>query len=147
ADAEDAAQDAFVRAWEKLASFREEASFKTWLLSIAWRQALNRRRSRARWWQRSVGGNADGTEEDVADGRTTPEQAAADEELRREIRRAINRLTPKLRDTFLLTRTGAHSYDEISAMLKIPIGTIKWRVSEARRVIKKYLSERGYGEV
>src|SRR5437773_2925834 len=54
ADAEDAAQDAFVLAWRRLDTFRGDASFRTWLLAIAWRQAINRRRSVVKWWTRMV---------------------------------------------------------------------------------------------
>ena len=50
-DAEDVTQDAFVLAWRKVAGFRGDSSFKTWLLTIVWRQALDKRRSRMRWWQ------------------------------------------------------------------------------------------------
>ena len=51
-DAEDATQDAFVLAWRKVSHFRGDSSFKTWLLTIVWRQALDRRKSRTRWRQR-----------------------------------------------------------------------------------------------
>src|SRR5262245_56723928 len=50
-DAEDVAQEAFVAAWQKLPGFRGAATFKTWLLTIVWRRALDRRRNRARWWR------------------------------------------------------------------------------------------------
>ena len=52
AEADDAAQDAFVLAYKRLDGFRGDASFKTWLLAIAWRQAISRRRSVRRWWRR-----------------------------------------------------------------------------------------------
>jgi len=54
ADAEDAAQDAFLLAYRRLDSFRGDASFKTWLLTITWHQAINRRRSLANIWRRMV---------------------------------------------------------------------------------------------
>src|SRR6267142_580477 len=53
-DAEDAAQDAFLMAFRRLDSFRGDASFKTWLLTIAWHQAINRRRSLSRVWRRMI---------------------------------------------------------------------------------------------
>ena len=59
-----------------------------------------------------------------------------DAELRGHIRREIARLTPKLRDALLLASAGDHSYDEIAGMLGIPVGTLKWRVNEARRQLK-----------
>ena len=60
---------------------------------------------------------------------------------------SIRTLSPKLRDALLLAQAGEYSYEEIGAMLDAPTGTIKWRVSEARRVIRKRLQERGYGHV
>lgn len=53
-DAEDAAQEAFVMAWRRLAGFRGDSTFKTWLLTITWRKALDRRRSRKLWWSRQI---------------------------------------------------------------------------------------------
>jgi RNA polymerase sigma-70 factor, ECF subfamily len=147
ADAEDAAQDAFVVAYRRLDSFRGEASFKTWLLTIAWHQAINRRRSITRMWRR-VAAPADSEAEDamadVPSSAATPEQAAADAQLRRVIAAAIRRLSPVLRDALLLARSGDYSYEEIGAMLNAPIGTIKWRVSEARRKVRAALAASGY---
>jgi RNA polymerase sigma-70 factor, ECF subfamily len=154
ADAEDAAQDAFLLAYRRLDSFRGDAAFKTWLLAIAWRQAINRRRGLARMWQRMVapawtGGLVEPVEPDaistVPDGRATPERMASDRELGRAIRHEIRSLPSKLRDALLLAQSGAYSYEEIGAMLGAPVGTIKWRVSEARRVIKLRLAARGHG--
>jgi len=144
ADAEDAAQDAFVIAYQRLSSFRGDASFKTWLLTIAWRQAINRRRGARRWVQRLVGtGNEDGALEIPTDA-PSPEAGLAATELRQAIAAEIRRLTPKLRDTLLLARGGELSYDEVAAILKIPVGTVKWRVSESRRIIRTRLKERGF---
>ena len=151
ADAEDAAQDAFLLAYRRLDSFRGDASFKTWLLTIAWHQAINRRRSLGRVWRRmatpKTENEAEAAMANVAAGGPSPEQAAAQEQLRRGIREAIRALSPKLRDALLLAQAGDYSYDEIGAMLRVPTGTIKWRVSEARRVIRKRLEERGHGHV
>ena len=61
----------------------------------------------------------------------------------REIARAIRALPHKLRDALLLAQSGEYSYDEIGAMLGSPVGTIKWRVSEARRVVRRQLETRG----
>ena len=83
-------------------------------------------------------------------GRTvgaSPEQLLADHELKRDIERGIRALSPKLRDTLLLAQSGEFSYEEIATMLKAPLGTIKWRVSEARRTVRKFLGDRGYGNV
>jgi RNA polymerase sigma-70 factor (ECF subfamily) len=151
ADAEDAAQDAFLLAYRRLGSFRGDASFKTWLLTIAWHQAINRRRSLVRRWRRMVepmrghdGGEHAAVDSAEAAG-PTPEQSAAQRQLHRDIRAAIRALSPKLRDALLLAQCGDYTYEEIGAMLRSPVGTIKWRVAQARRIVRQQLHARGYG--
>jgi RNA polymerase sigma-70 factor (ECF subfamily) len=151
ADADDVAQEAFLLAYTRLRSFRGSASFKTWLLTITWNQAINRRHANNRWWRRIVEiGSAGQVEVAATNAFTassqTPEQRAAGGELLRDIRDAIARLPYKLRDALLLAQSGEHGYQEMSAMLGAPIGTIKWRVSEARRVVKASLLARGHGD-
>jgi len=158
-DADDVAQEAFLLAYTRLRSFRGAASFKTWLLTIAWNQAINHRRANTRWWRRIVDaghpgnsgnpGNNDARDADTtrfASTLDTPEQLAAAGQLRRDIRQAIALLPRKLRDALLLAQSGEYSYQEIGAMLQAPVGTIKWRVSEARRVVKARLRARGYSD-
>jgi RNA polymerase sigma-70 factor, ECF subfamily len=151
ADAEDAAQEAFIVAYRRLSSFRGDASFKTWLLTIAWHQAINRRRHVSRWWRRLADANDSESMEHIMSSApspsSSPEQQAADDELRRHVAAEIRSLTPKLRDALLLAQAGDYSYEEIGRMLGVPLGTIKWRVSEARRILKDRLKARGYAHV
>jgi RNA polymerase sigma-70 factor (ECF subfamily) len=144
-DAEEVAQEAFVAAYRHLQDFREDASFKTWLLSITWRKALTRRRNVKSWLRRFVQPPED-AEWQVPDTGPTQEQAVIDRELHGHVRREIARLTPKLRDALLLASAGEHSYNDIAAMLGIPVGTMKWRVNEARRQLKVRLADAGYGQ-
>jgi len=150
-EAEDAAQDAFVAAYRHLSRFRGDSTFRTWLLAIAWRMAINRRRSTTSFWRRfvdwSASGNGNETMIEMASTDRTPDRLADDRELRRHIRGAIAALTPTLRDTLLLSQSGEYTYQEISAIVGAPVGTIKWRVSEARRLVRKQLRDRGYADV
>ena len=139
-DAEEVAQDAFVRAFSALDRYRGEASFRTWLLKIAWRRALTRRR-RNIWLLR--GQPADDLA-GVADRRAGPEQQAVAEDLHQHLRRLIAQLPRNLRDVLLLEQTGDYKYEEIAAMLATPIGTVKWRISEARRRLRRELARLGY---
>jgi RNA polymerase sigma-70 factor, ECF subfamily len=149
-DADDVAQEAFLLAYRRLGSFRGAASFKTWLLTIAWNQAVNRRRANTRWWQRFVNipDEDSGAPGSIAPGfgqaTPTPEDLAGAEQLRRAIRQAIVSLPRKLRDALLLAQSGDYSYDEMGAMLGAPVGTVKWRVSEARRVVRASLRAKGH---
>jgi RNA polymerase sigma-70 factor (ECF subfamily) len=140
-EAEEAAQDAFVRAWSMLSRFRGEASFKTWLLTIAWNRAMTRRRRLVDWLRRALPLEAATS---VAGRHARPDDAASDTELSAHIAAAIEALTPKLRDALLLAQAGEYSYDEIAAMLSIPTGTLKWRVSVARRKVRSRLAALGY---
>lgn len=144
-DAEDATQDAFVVAWQKLPGFRGDATFRTWLLTIAWRKALDRRRHRQSWWKRTAlprfPDDVDPLD-DAIDREADPERAAVARDLALRARTEILRLSPKLRDTLLLASTGEHTYDQIAAMLGIPLGTVKWRVAEARRLVLLTLESR-----
>jgi RNA polymerase sigma-70 factor, ECF subfamily len=141
ADAEEVAQDAFVKAWANLGKFRGDSSFRTWVLRIAWNHSMSRRRNVAGWFRRAVP-IADVVE--PAETRESQDQALCDDELQRNARSAIQGLSPKLRDALLLAQSGDYGYDEIGAMLNIPVGTVKWRVSEARRRVREQLSKLGY---
>ena len=136
-DAEEVAQEAFLVAWRKLSGFRGDATFRTWLLTIAWRKALDRRRRRRLLWQRHVAAPRDGR--DPLDSVTTetpdPERAAVARDMLARARAAIDDLSPKLRDTLRLAASGQYGYGEIAAMLNVPLGTVKWRVAEARRLV------------
>ena len=151
AEADDVAQEAFVTSFRKLDSFRGESQFRTWLLSITWRKAIDRRKSVSRWLRVASSPPRDDAGEDAFDAMErmpsldrSQEDTLVDDELQRNVTRLIGTLPKKLRDALLLAGTGEHTYEQISAMLGIPLGTVKWRVSEARRVLKKKLTALGY---
>jgi len=82
--------------------------------------------------------------ERVASRDRSQEDAVTDEELQQNVTRLIGTLPHKLRDALLLAGTGEHTYEQISLILGAPVGTVKWRVSEARRVLKRKLTALGY---
>ena len=137
-DAEDAAQEAFIQAWRHLPGFRGDAAFRTWLLTIVWRKALDRRRSRLLWWtRRAVAPEGVDLLAEAATGAPNPERAALANDEARRVQKEIGKLSPTLRDTILLVSSGEYSYEEVAAILGAPIGTVKWRVAEARRIIAR----------
>jgi len=142
AEAEDAAQDAFVAAYRRLDRFRGDSSFKTWLLTIVWNKALDRRRAMRRTFlsiEAEDGGTTDppSLEQpvDAALMATSAHLAA---------KKLIAGLPVKLRDPLLLAASGEHSYTEMAVMLGVPVGTLKWRISEARRIVREKLERLGY---
>lgn len=150
AEADDVTQEAFVAAFRKLGAFRGDARFRTWLLAITWRKAVDRRTSIVRWLRLTAQPADDRVDEGWSEidrlpsGERSQEDAAADAELQRHLARLIRTLPRKLRDALLLAGTGEHTYQEIGAMLAVPVGTVKWRVSEARRVLKMKMTALGY---
>jgi RNA polymerase sigma-70 factor, ECF subfamily len=140
-DAEEVAQDAFVRAWRSLGRFRGDSSFRTWMLRIAWNRAISRRRGLANWWRRATPIDDVVEPMERAGGQHAEVQHT---ELQAHAKHAIQALTPKLRDALLLAQSGDYHYDEIAGMLGVPLGTVKWRVSEARRKVRERLAALGY---
>ena len=66
-------------------------------------------------------------------------------EIQRDVLRLIRSLPTRLRDPLLLSAGGRYSYSELSEILDVPAGTVKWRVSEARRVLRIKLARLGHG--
>jgi len=144
-EADEAAQDAFVAAYRQLGSFKGAASFKTWLLAIAWRRALDHRRRLRSRWRRFVSGEGVGYELWPAGG-PSPERQLIDTRLGGDVRRLVNGLPERLRSPLLLAASGDHTYEEMAVILGKRVGTVKWQVSEARRLLRERLATLGYGD-
>ncbi|MGH7396404.1 MAG: RNA polymerase sigma factor [Candidatus Rokuibacteriota bacterium] len=140
-EAWDVAQEAFVRAFHSLPSFRGQSAFYTWLFRITVNVATDRHR------QRGARARAFGpervTEEEWArstpDPRGGPDQEAARAELRDRIRRALDALPPKARAIIMLSDVEGLSYREIAEVLNCPIGTVMSRLHNARKRLKGLL--------
>ena len=147
-DADEAVQDASVTAWQRLDSLHENGAFRAWFLRIVWRKALDRRRSFKTWLARFGAAETGGAEAPLPEtmtGEPGPEAALLAGEFERAAATVVRALPGRLRDPFLLAASGDHRYEEIASMLGIPVGTVKWRISEARRVIREKLDRLGYG--
>jgi RNA polymerase sigma-70 factor, ECF subfamily len=138
-DAEDVAQEALVAAWHKLDGFRGDAQFKTWLLAITWRHALSSRESLWRRLRRLRSTEDEDYREPVLPERPI-EDRLADQALIRAVEALVREMPSKLREPLLLAANGDCTYEEMSVMLGVPAGTLKWRVMEARRRLKQQLA-------
>jgi RNA polymerase sigma-70 factor (ECF subfamily) len=135
ADAEEVAQDAFVRAYRKLASLREPEKFRAWVARMSWRLALNRLRSSARARRRD-------TDWMEAQAPQTPnaESLAAEREFHARLRAEIERLPEKLRAVLILCGIEELNARRVGAILEIPEGTVRSRLHLARRRLLEALS-------
>ena len=139
-EAEEVAQESFVSAWQRLATFRGDAQFKTWLLTITWRRALTRRGSA---WRRLFARSQqpEGEALELRSGAPSAERVVAASQTLQRVQRIVDGLPAKLRDPLLLAASGECTFEEMSEMLGVPSGTLKWRVMEARRRVKAALAQ------
>lgn len=123
-------QDAFVRAWEKLASFRGDAAFLTWMHRLAVNLVLQDRRTRLR---RALREQHVGDELDEA----TPHSAA---DASMDLERAIALLPPGARAVFVLHAIEGYRHDQIADMLRLSVGTSKAQLHRAKALLRKALA-------
>jgi RNA polymerase sigma-70 factor (ECF subfamily) len=128
ADAEEIAQDAFLRAHGQMGSLREPVKFRAWVCRIAFRLALNRRREQGRRLARDTAWHEQRPQQ-VADG----ERAGVDREYLARLRNEIERLPEKLRAVILLASVAGMEATEVAAVLEIPAGTVRSRLHLARK--------------
>jgi RNA polymerase sigma-70 factor (ECF subfamily) len=144
ADAEDVAQEAFLKAFHHLASFRSESKFSTWLVGIA----LNEARSRLRRDGVLRMDSLDDTTEDgghispavLRDWREVPSEALERKEVRQMLQKAITGLPEKYREVFILRDVEELNVFETAAALGITVTNVKVRLHRARLMLQKQLS-------
>jgi RNA polymerase sigma-70 factor (ECF subfamily) len=140
-EAWDCAQDAFVRAFQSLGSFRGQSAFYTWLFRIAMNVATDRLRSRGAQ-ARAFGTQAIPAEEwerTAPDPEARPDQAALGAERRERISQALDTLPPNARAIIMLSDVEGLSYREIASVLNCPIGTVMSRLHNARKRLRSAL--------
>ena len=137
-DAEEVAQEAFLAAWKGLPSFRGQSKFSSWLYQLTTNAAIDflRREKRHR-----AATPIDDELELAAPG--TPHQAAEEAELRQALQQALDALTPEHRQIFLLRQMRQLSYEEIGRLLGLEPGTVKSRLSRAKKQLRQILTQKG----
>lgn len=132
-DAADAAQDAFVKAYEGLPRFRGDAAFSTWLHRIAANAALDlvRRRPAASPVELPLNHPAPGG----------PESEAARREVNRRVQAALAVLPVDFRIAVVLRDLQGLSYEEVARILRVPIGTVRSRISRGREILRTHLAD------
>ncbi len=146
-EAEDVVQETFLRVYRNRFAYTRVAKFSTWIYTIAGNLARTelRRRKRRRFFSLSDMGLED-RDYEISDEVFNPEthvDSALGEEI---IQREISKLSPKFREVIILRDVQELSYEEISKIIRVPIGTVKSRVNRARlrlqNRLKKILDQR-----
>jgi len=141
-EAEDVAQEAFVKAYRALGSFRGDSAFYTWLYRIAVNTARNALASRQRR-PLEYEGELSESEHTALESRLshldTPEGTALSEEIRQTVNRAVQGLPEDLRTAIILREVEGLSYEEIAQAMDCPVGTVRSRIFRAREAIDRDL--------
>ena len=145
AEAEDIAQEAFIKAYRALPQFRGDSAFYTWMYRIAINTAKNSLASRDR---SPIAYDLDLTDPEESHSvqtklqdPDTPEGMALTEEIRRIVNSAIEGLPEELKTAIVLRELDGLSYEEIAAAMECPVGTVRSRIFRAREAIDKRLRE------
>ena len=143
-DARDVAQEAFLSAYDKLHTFRMEASFYSWLFRIAYNAAVTNRRKAKRVSQSlNESYEASGNEPEDDHPTVDPTRNLHTEENIKHVQDALSQLSPEYRDALLMKEMEEMKYDEIAAVLDCPLGTVRSRIFRARCELREILERAG----
>jgi RNA polymerase sigma-70 factor (ECF subfamily) len=140
-DAEDAAQDTFLKAYQALPKFRPEASLYTWLYRIATNTCIDYKRKPV--FESLFGASEEGERliHDRVSDDPSPERLYQSKQMNQALQEGLARLSPKLRAVIVLLEIEGLSYEEIAETLDISLGTVKSRVARAREDLKKTMKK------
>ena len=141
-DAEEAAQDAFLALWRGIGDFRGESALSTWLYRLASNACIDLMRKN----RRTANDVSIETEEgpwEIADEAPSPHEALERKEQLRSVREGLDALPQEYRQVLILRELQQLSYQEISEVTALELGTVKSRISRARQLLKKYLTASG----
>lgn len=139
-DAKDISQEVFLKAYRNIANFDERSAFSTWLYRITTNTCIDEMRKRKGKQSYSLEEeleNEDGTmQRQIADEGDTPEESLLREERKSEILQALENLSAEHKAAVVLRDVKGLSYEEISEILELSLGTVKSRISRARNQLK-----------
>jgi len=141
-DASDITQEAFIKAYNSLSSFRNDSKFSVWLYRIASNLCTDFLRSKSRKPYQSLTVEDEVGEEaqlDIADDSFSPEVMLERSLTRDAVRRGLDSLPPEHREILLLRELAGMSYDEIANTLSLEAGTVKSRIFRARKKLCAFL--------
>ena len=139
-DAVELAQETFIRAFQNLPGFEGRSSFSTWLYRIASNLAIDWRRREGRYVV-AHGEEAENELRKIPSGQGDSFREMARDETSRKVREALKELTPEHRQVILLREMEGLSYEEISALLNCPKGTVMSRLHYARTHLRSLLKD------
>jgi len=147
-DADEAVQDAFVKVFTHITTYREDLPFEVWFTRILVNGCLDMRKSRARRlrWALPMAATAEAKPVDPVAPHPSPEDRLVSDERTREISEAVGQLPDRQRTVFTLCHVGEHSTAEVSQTLGLSEATVRVHLFRAVRRLRKLLEPGGAGE-
>ena len=139
--AEDIVQDALIRAFERIGQLRPGSPFAPWFLRIVVNDALKAAQRGRRWVSLPDDASAHAVRWDAPGAAPDPEDILLENEMRSEVWIALGALAPEQRTLLVLRYYVEWRETELAEWLQTPVGTVKWRLHEARRKLRMLLSE------
>lgn len=138
AEAEDVAQESLLRAYRNFHRLRDRATFRSWLVRIAWRTAIDHRRARKRREHHEEDAAQDNVRQ-IAGVAQNAEELAASREFERRLNEELDSLPEKLRIVMVMAAIEGYDTREVAALLQLPESTVKSRLRLARERLTKRL--------
>lgn len=137
---EDLEQEVYLKVWKNSEKYKEKGSFKGWITTIAknvskdyLKSAVNR--------HESLLAEEDKTFENIRDKKSGPELKLVRNDRQQRILKAINKLKPKFREVIVYCEIYGYRYEDCAKRLKCPVGTIKSRIYNAKKILAEMLSD------
>lgn len=137
---EDLEQEVYLKVWKNSEKYKEKGSFKGWITTIAknvskdyLKSAVNR--------HESLLAEEDKTFENIRDKKSGPELKLVRNDRQQRILKAINKLKPKFREVIVYCEIYGYTYEDCAKRLKCPVGTIKSRIYNAKKILVEMLSD------
>jgi RNA polymerase sigma-70 factor (ECF subfamily) len=143
-DADDVAQEVFLRVYRGLDGFKGDAKFSTWLYRITFNLCTDWLRRNKRADRRAA---TIEEADEVADARVNLEEGVLAKESRDSVRRALDRLDERYRDVVILLYYQKMSYEQIASVLGLPVKTVETRLYRARKMLRESLESEKEGGV
>jgi RNA polymerase sigma-70 factor, ECF subfamily len=137
-DAQDVAQEVFIKCWRTRSALTDVKNLRAWIFRIGINAAKDLQRNA---WCRRAKPFGDAPPPEVAGKAATPSEALENRETLDRLRKALHQLRPEEKEIFLLRQNGDLTYEEIAAMRRTPVGTVKTQMRTALQKLRRVLRE------
>lgn len=138
---EDLEQEVYLKVWKNSEKYKEKGSFKGWITTIAKNVSKDYLKSAVNRHESLLVSEKDKTFENIKDKKSTPELKLLKNERQEKILKAINKLKPKFKEVIVYCEIYGYTYEDCAKRIKCPVGTVKSRIYNAKKILAETLSD------